>query len=77
MPHQETVSRCFPEAQAVEEPRGFPEAGRIKSGCWFIYSGPELHARVLGFGTTEATAWADAAHKLRNARRRVRWVLAG
>jgi hypothetical protein len=28
--------------------------------------GPDLDARVLGRGTTEAKAWADAARRLRS-----------
>ena len=77
MIHRDTVSRRFPEAQAVEEPLILPSAARIERGRWFIYAGPDLDARVLGRGTTEAMAWADAAHRLGNVRRRVRLVVAG
>ncbi len=75
--HQETVSRRYPEAQAVEEPLLVPPAARRDRGRWFVYAGPDLDARVLGRGTTEGEAWADAARRLGNVRRRVRLVLAG
>ena len=45
--HQETVTLSYPEAQAVEEPLLCPPAGRIERGRWFVYSGPDLDARVL------------------------------
>jgi hypothetical protein len=77
MLQRDMVSRRHPEAQAVEEPLTRPPASRTDRGRWFIYAGPDLDARVLGRGTTEAMAWANAAHILENARRRVRLVVAG
>ena len=77
MPHQDAVFSRYPEAQAVEEPLIFRRAGRTQPGCWFIYAGPELDARVLGRGATEGRAWSDAARRVGRARRRVKLVLAG
>jgi hypothetical protein len=76
MRHRDSVTSRYPEAQAVEESLCFRGVGRIEKGCWFIYASPELDARVLGRGATEARAWADAARRMANARRRVRLVVA-
>jgi hypothetical protein len=77
MPHQDAVLSHYPEAQAVEEPLIVWRSGQPRKGRWFIYAGPELDARVLGRGATQAQAWADAARRVGTARRRVRMVLAG
>jgi hypothetical protein len=77
MAHQDAVLNHYPEAQAVEEPLIVWRSGQPRKGRWFIYAGPELDARVLGRGATEAWAWADAARRAGNARRRARFVLAG
>ena len=76
MGRQDMVFSRYPEAQAVEEPLIFQRAGQAQKSCWFIYAGPELDARVLGRGATAAKAWVDAAHRMGNARRRERLVLA-
>ena len=72
MDNQDTVFRRYPEAQAVEEPPIFPhgQAALIERGYWTIHAGPELDASVLGRGTTEAQAWADAARRLKIVKRR-------
>jgi hypothetical protein len=77
MPYQDAVLSRYPEAQAVEEPLLVWRPGQPRKGRWFIYAGPELDARVLGRGATEARAWADAARRVGTARRRVRMVLVG
>ena len=76
MQSRDVVFMRYPEAQAIEEPLRFQQSTRVQRGCWFIYIGPDLDARVLGRGPTEAEAWADAAHRLKNARRTARLVLA-
>jgi hypothetical protein len=72
MASQAKVSGRYPEAQAVEETPIFPcgEGSWIEPGTWRIDAGPEVDASVLGRGTTEAPAWADAGRRLRSARRR-------
>ena len=77
MDHQDTVFRRYPEAQAVEEPPIFwhERAAPIEQGYWSISAGPELDARVLGRGTTEEQAWADAARRLKTAKRRARVIM--
>src|SRR5262249_5417054 len=76
MPYQDAVLSRYPEAQAVEEPLIVRRPEQPRKGRWVIYAGPELDARVLGRGATEARAWADAARRAETARRRVRLVLA-
>jgi hypothetical protein len=77
MDHQDTVFRRYPEAQAVEEPPIFQhgQAAPSERSYWRIDAGPELDAGVLGRGTTEARAWADAARRLKTAKRRAGVVL--
>jgi hypothetical protein len=75
MNSREMVSSRYPEAQAAEEPLIFQRTALIQRGSWFIYAGPDLDARVLGRGTTEAKAWADAARRMRNVKCRNRLVV--
>ena len=75
MNSREMVSIRYPEAQAAEEPLIFQRTALIQRGAWFIYAGPDLDARVLGRGTTEAKAWADAARRVRSVTRRNRLVV--
>jgi hypothetical protein len=75
MNSREMVSSRYPEAQAAVEPLIFQRTIQTQRGCWFIYAGPDLDARVLGRGITEAKAWADAARRLRNAKFRDRLVV--
>jgi len=74
---RDLVLSYYPQAEAVEEVlpmRHFPPIHRC---CWFVYDGPDLDARVLGRGTTEDRAWADAVHRLSHARATTRVMLAG
>ncbi len=75
MRDRDVVVSNYPEAEAVEEVLPLRQSAPIHRCCWFVYDGPDLDARVLGRGTTEDRAWADAARGLSNARRRVRVLL--
>jgi hypothetical protein len=75
MNSREIVSSRYPEAQAAEEPVIFQLTALNQRGHWFIYAGPDLDARVLGRGTTEAKAWADAALRQRNLKSKNRLVV--
>ncbi len=75
MNSREMVSVRYPEAQAAEEPLSFRRTALFQRGSWFIYAGPDVDARVLGRGTTEAKAWADAAHRLKSVKCKNRLVV--
>lgn len=75
MNNRDSVSLRYPEAQAVQELPEFQDSTRLERGRWFIYSGPEPDARVLGRGITEAQAWDNAAWRLSHVMRRVRIVV--
>jgi hypothetical protein len=76
MRSRDTVLMCHPEARVIEESLCLQRSVRVQRGCWFIYSGPDVDARVLGRGTTEGKAWADAARRLKIPGRTARLVLA-
>jgi hypothetical protein len=77
MQHKKTVLDRYPEAQAVEEPLSPLPGPWGQRGCWFVYAGVEIDARVLGRGATESKAWANASHRLSRSRRKVKWMVAG
>jgi hypothetical protein len=77
MHHKDSVRAQHPEALAVEEPLSPSPGPWSQRGCWFVYSGVETDARVLGRGVTEGKAWANAAHRLKRVRRKVKWLVAG
>ena len=67
----------YPEAQSVEEPLILQQSVRFQRGRWFVYSGPELDARVLGRGNDGGSGVGPMLLGwLRNARRRARLVVA-
>jgi hypothetical protein len=69
MDDQDTVYSVYPLAEAREEPSIFEhgEAVPIQTGHWAIFAGPDLEVAELGRGRSEASAWADAARKLKAA----------
>jgi hypothetical protein len=76
MREKDVVVARYPEAEAVEEVLPLPGSAPIPKCCWFVYDGPDVDARVLGRGTTEDEAWADAARRLSDARGRIKVFLA-
>ncbi len=74
---QVAVLNRYPEAQAVEEPLRSAPGPWAQRGCWFVYAGPEVDARVLGHGVTEGQAWENAARRLTRVTRKVKWLVAG
>ena len=76
MRNQAFVLTRYPDAESVKEHLEYQPFARIERGPWFVYAGPGLDARVLGRGTTEAQAWADAVWRLKTCRRRAKFVVA-
>jgi hypothetical protein len=76
MRDRDVVVSRYPEAEAAEEALRMRQSTPMPRSYWFVYDGPDLGARVLGRGTTEDEAWADAALGLSRARRRVKAFLA-
>ena len=70
MDDQETVYLRYPRAEAREEPSIFEhgETAPIQAGHWAVFAGPEFDQAELGRGSSEANAWADAAHKAKSMR---------
>jgi hypothetical protein len=76
MGNRASVLSRYPNAESVKEHLENRPFARIERGPWFIYAGPDIDARVLGRGITEAQAWADAVWRLKTCRRRAKFVVA-
>ena len=60
---QDMVTRCFPDAEAREQPAIFERGGYspLEHSFWAIFAGPGRGSDELGRGRSEAEAWSDAA----------------
>lgn len=69
MDDQDVVHGRYPHAEAQQIPPILQvgQATPIESGYWAIYEEPGQMVGELGRGDREASAWADAAGKLKAA----------
>jgi hypothetical protein len=60
---RDKVLECFPRGEARMKRENFQRGGDhfIEDCYWVIFTGPECTADELGWGRSEAEAWADAA----------------